>query len=85
MINRAVGAFEPEEMNTLGKRFNRLIWTEYLHSVKNEISDSSLLSKLKVRFEKKFRYDQKGVPKVWLPSDDIELVFSEAKKSVCFS
>ncbi len=53
-----------------------------MHVAKHETSDMLILSKLKTRFEKKFRYDAKGVPKVWLPGDDIESAFAEAKKLV---
>lgn len=34
------------------------------------------------RFEEKFRYDDKGLPKVWKPEDDIDSYFKKARDEV---
>lgn len=37
------------------------------------------------RFEEKFRYDDKGLPKVWKPEDDIDSYFKKARDEVIFT
>jgi hypothetical protein len=44
--------------------------------------DATLLVKLKLAFEDKFRYDAAGVPKVWKPEDDIDGAFRTAREAV---
>lgn len=47
-----------------------------------QTADSTLLIKLKLAFEERFRYDADGVPKVWKPEDDIDTAFRIAKDEV---
>lgn len=54
-------------------------WKALVRRVKDEVSDTPLLAKLKRRLEDVFRYDSDGLPRVWSPSDDIDGCFREAK------
>lgn len=54
-------------------------WTLLRRRIDEELADSMILLKLRNRFEEKFRYDEKGLPRVWKPEDDIDSFFSKAK------
>ncbi|KIP06964.1 hypothetical protein PHLGIDRAFT_90150 [Phlebiopsis gigantea 11061_1 CR5-6] len=60
---------------TLRKR----AWIALRAKVDEQTADQSFLAKLRTYFEERFRYDEKGVPRVWTPSDDIDGAFSKAK------
>lgn len=47
--------------------------------IDEQTADQSFLAKLRTFFEERFRYDEKGVPRVWTPSDDIDGAFQKAK------
>ncbi|KAI8883681.1 root hair defective 3 GTP-binding protein [Backusella circina FSU 941] len=55
-------------------------WVILRKKVDEELSDNLLLLKLRNNFEEKFRYDDKGLPKVWKPEDDIDFYFKNAKE-----
>lgn len=40
------------------------------------------MAKLRTHFEERFRYDDKGVPRVWTPEDDIDGAFTKARDEV---
>jgi len=48
--------------------------------LEEEVSEKNLVSKLKERFEGVFRYDSKGIPRVWKPEDDIDRYYAAAKR-----
>jgi protein SEY1 len=61
-------------------------WETLLKVVKEEVADVSLHEKLRrryglsySRFESLFRYDDKGIPRVWKPTDDLDSFFAKAK------
>ncbi|KAI9469940.1 MAG: RHD3/Sey1 [Benjaminiella poitrasii] len=57
----------------------RQTWVVLRKKVDEELADNLLLLKLRNRFEEKFRYDDKGLPKVWKPEDDIDFYFKKAR------
>ncbi len=57
-------------------------WETLLKTLLNEVSDGPLLEKLRRKFESVFRYDEKGLPRVWKPTDDIDTLYSESKHQV---
>ncbi|KAH9824355.1 RHD3/Sey1 [Melampsora americana] len=54
-------------------------WIALRNKVDEQTADTTLLIKLKLAFEERFRYDADGVPKVWKPEDDIDTAFRGAK------
>ena len=63
---------------TLRKR----AWIALRAKIDEQTADQSFLAKLRTYFEERFRYDEKGVPRVWTPSDEIDGAFSKAKDEV---
>lgn len=57
-------------------------WIALRNKVDEQTADATLLVKLKLAFEERFRYDADGVPKVWKPEDDIDTAFRGAKDEV---
>lgn len=57
-------------------------WIALRQKVDEQTADATLLIKLKLAFEERFRYDTDGVPKVWKPEDDIDGAFRIAKDEV---
>ncbi|KAL2920390.1 Dynamin-like GTPase that mediates homotypic ER fusion [Polyrhizophydium stewartii] len=55
------------------------IWDVAMETVKSELADKHLLEKLRESFESKFRYDERGIPRFWSPSDDIDGTFAAAR------
>jgi hypothetical protein len=60
----------------------RKAWLGLVHKAQEQTGEAVLLSKLKLLFEEKFRYDEEGVPRVWKPEDDIDSIFKKAKDAV---
>ncbi len=61
----------------------KAIGAEKLKKVLNEeLKESAMVVKLKHKFETVFKYDQHGVPRIWKPEDDIDLVFRNAMEEV---
>jgi hypothetical protein len=65
---------------TLRKR----AWLALRSKIDEQMTDAAILSKLRVHFEERFRYDEHGVPRVWRPDDDIDGAFKHAKDQVRF-
>jgi protein SEY1 len=42
------------------------------------LADAAVLEKLRASFERLFRYDEHGVPRVWKPEDDLDGSFKKA-------
>lgn len=56
-------------------------WISLRNKIDEQTVDATLLVKLKLAFEDKFRYDAAGVPKVWKPEDDIDGAFRTAREA----
>ncbi|KAI8922834.1 RHD3/Sey1 [Entophlyctis helioformis] len=54
-------------------------WDLLMDTIKEEVSEKQLLEKLRTKFESRFRYDDKGIPRFWSPMDDIDGVFAAAR------
>ncbi|CAO3619056.1 unnamed protein product [Mucor hiemalis] len=71
--------FSNDEIKKSAADLKRQAWLVLRKKVDEELGDNLLLLKLRNRFEEKFRYDDKGLPKVWKPQDDIDLHFKKAR------
>ena len=65
-------------LSTLRKR----AWLALRSKIDEQTADQAFLAKLRTHFEERFRYDEKGVPRVWTPEDDIDGAFQKAKSEV---
>ncbi|KAG8900267.1 Dynamin-like GTPase that mediates homotypic ER fusion [Tulasnella sp. 403] len=54
-------------------------WQTLRKKVDEQTADAVILTKLRNYFEEQFRYDDKGVPRVWKPDDDIDGAFKRAR------
>ncbi|KAL1919515.1 uncharacterized protein VTP21DRAFT_2208 [Calcarisporiella thermophila] len=54
-------------------------WQLLRKKIDEEVADNMMMVKLRNRFEEKFRYDDKGLPRVWKPEDDIDGFFQKAR------
>ena len=54
-------------------------WAALRAKVDEQTVNTAILTKLRSYFEKRFRYDERGVLRVWKPDDDIDGAFKEAK------
>ncbi|BGP31924.1 Dynamin-like GTPase that mediates homotypic ER fusion [Rhodotorula toruloides] len=71
-----------EEMDGALSLLRRRSWLALRSKLQEHTAEAPMLGKLKLVFEDKFRYDADGVPRVWKPEDDIDLIFRKAKESV---
>lgn len=71
-----------EENNLALAVLRRRAWLALRSKVDEQTADTTLIGKLRVRFEDKFRYDENGVPRVWKPGDDIDTAFRQARDKV---
>ena len=55
-------------------------WELFFDKVRAEVSESRFVSRLRQRFEAKFRFGTDGLPKVWQPGEDIDGAFRVAKE-----
>ncbi|KAJ9083206.1 Dynamin-like GTPase that mediates homotypic ER fusion [Entomophthora muscae] len=75
-------AFElsPDEVRSRVADVRVRTWEVLISKIKEEVaSDAMLLSKLRQSLEAQFRYDADGLPRVWLPDDDIDVHFKNGK------
>lgn len=70
------------EASATNTKFQQDLWMKVANKISETVSDSMMMLKLRTRFEKIFRYDDDGVPRMWKPSDDIDTVFKRAKTEV---
>ncbi|KAL0077925.1 RHD3/Sey1 [Phycomyces blakesleeanus] len=68
-----------EELDDSRANLKQQAWVVLRKKVDEELADSMILLKLRNSFEEKFRYDEHGLPRVWKPSDDIDLHFKRAR------
>ncbi|GAA5981785.1 hypothetical protein JCM10908_004608 [Rhodotorula pacifica] len=71
-----------EEKEAALNLLRRRSWLALRSKIDEHTAEAPMLVKLKLVFEDKFRYDDEGVPRVWKPEDDIDLIFRKAKESV---
>ncbi|OMH78541.1 Protein SEY1 [Zancudomyces culisetae] len=67
------------ELQKLKRRLRQLCWEGLVKHLNEELGEQMLHMKLRNRFEDKFKYDAKGIPKVWSARDDIDGCFATAK------
>ena len=71
-----------EENDGALRTLRRRAWLALRAKINEHTSDASFLAKLRTNFEERFRYDDKGVPRVWTPDDDIDSAFRKARDDV---
>ncbi|KIO29400.1 hypothetical protein M407DRAFT_169746 [Tulasnella calospora MUT 4182] len=54
-------------------------WVALRKRIDELTADPVILTKLRDYFEERFRYDEKGVPRVWKPEDDMDGSFQRAR------
>ncbi|KAJ8324474.1 Dynamin-like GTPase that mediates homotypic ER fusion [Batrachochytrium dendrobatidis] len=79
-LTKSLSGFDVESSVILQevKQIKIRIWDLMMEIVQAEIAEKALLEKLRERFEAKFRYDDKGIPRFWSPADDIDGTFKIA-------
>ncbi|KAJ3118968.1 Dynamin-like GTPase that mediates homotypic ER fusion [Phlyctochytrium bullatum] len=79
-LRRKCQGFESseEEVKTLSNNLLWQSWSLLLESIHKELATDVLLGRLRGRFESKFRYDDKGVPRIWKLDDPIDVYFKNA-------
>ncbi|KAF3931187.1 hypothetical protein ABW19_dt0204726 [Dactylella cylindrospora] len=60
----------------------RRAWVVLRSTLDEETREQSLITRLMGYFDKEFRYDDQGVPRVWKAGEDIEGTFSKSKDVV---
>ncbi|KAJ3105074.1 Dynamin-like GTPase that mediates homotypic ER fusion [Phlyctochytrium planicorne] len=83
-LKRKAQGFEStdDEVQTLSKSFLWQAWTALLDAIHKELAPEVLIARLRARFESKFRYDDKGVPRIWKLDDPIDVYFKNATDEV---
>ncbi|KAJ7739031.1 RHD3/Sey1 [Mycena maculata] len=75
---RSFDCTEEENSHSLAS-LRRRAWQALRSKIDEQTAEPVLLGKLRGHFEERFRYDDKGVPRVWKPEDDIDSAFKKAK------
>ncbi|KAI8997170.1 RHD3/Sey1 [Pilobolus umbonatus] len=70
----------PKEIERSLTDLKRQTWIVLRKKIEEELVDNLLLLKLRTMFEEKFRYDDKGIPRVWKPQDDIDSYFKKSRE-----
>lgn len=71
---------EEENASALSS-LRRKSWLAFRTKIDEQVADPVLMAKLRGVFEEQFRYDDQGIPRVWKPDDDIDSLFSKARKN----
>ena len=74
-----------EENETALASLRKRAWLVLRAKVDEQTTDAAFLTKLRMYFEERFRYDENNVPRVWRPGDDIDGAFKKARDQVCHS
>ena len=83
LIRSTVGFNCTDEENTAAlASLRKRAWLAFKDKIMEQTVDATMLIKLKLFFEDRFRYDEAGVPRVWKPADDIDALFRKAKEEV---
>ncbi|KAI6121544.1 RHD3/Sey1 [Pisolithus sp. B1] len=69
-----------EENSSSLTSVRRRAWQALRSKIDEQTTDAVMLSKLRVHFEERFRYDEQGIPRVWTPDDDIDGAYKQAKE-----
>lgn len=56
-------------------------WEYFRRKIAEELSDINMLARCRNKFDREFRYDEHGVPRVWKPGDDIDDAFRRAREA----
>ena len=72
----------PEENEQSLYILRKRAWQTLRKRVDALTADAVILTTLRNHFEERFRYDEKGVPRVWKPEDDIDTAFRRARDKV---
>ena len=62
-------------------QFKVLIWNKLIELIKSNTQDVHMMDRLRSCFESLFKYDEKGIPRVWKAGQDVESIFTRAKES----
>ncbi|KZP11505.1 RHD3-domain-containing protein [Athelia psychrophila] len=68
-----------EDNSTAQATLRKWAWLALRVKIDERTADAVILSKLRGHFEKRFRYDEHGVPSVWKPLEDIDGAFKTAR------
>ncbi|KAG6375499.1 protein SEY1 [Boletus reticuloceps] len=74
----AFNCTEEENESALGSLRIRA-WLALRAKIDELTADTAILGKLRMHFEERFRYDENGVPQVWKPDDDIEVLSAKQR------
>lgn len=70
---------EIESQSVIMKYRSWLLLLEIIHA---DMAEAPLMEKLRTKFESQFRYDEQGLPRMWKPADQIDILFAKAKGEV---
>ncbi|KAG0355674.1 Dynamin-like GTPase that mediates homotypic ER fusion [Gamsiella multidivaricata] len=81
MLHKRAKTFDltEQEENELVDNLKRQGWILMTRKVQEESVDGLILYKLLNRFEEYFQRDDRGLPRVWKPEDDIDTPFKKAR------
>jgi len=69
-----------DDENTLALAIlRRRAWRALRAKIDEQTADAAILTRLRSHFEERFRYDERDVPRVWKPEDDIDGAFQKAR------
>ncbi|KAF9585060.1 Dynamin-like GTPase that mediates homotypic ER fusion [Lunasporangiospora selenospora] len=70
---------EEEKLTLMEENLRRQAWVLMTMKVQEESIEGLIVYKLLNRFEEQFQRDERGLPRVWKPSDDIDAPFRKAR------
>ncbi|KAK3807778.1 MAG: root hair defective 3 GTP-binding protein [Benniella sp.] len=81
LLHKKAKAFEmdQEELKGLVENMRMQGWVLATMKIQEECVDGLILYKLLNRFEEKFQRDERGLPRVWKPEDDIDTPYRKAR------
>lgn len=84
LLQKKAETFEmdQEELKSLAENLRRQGWVLATMKVQEECVDGLILYKLLHGFEEKFQRDDRGLPRVWTPEDDIDTPYRKARDEV---
>jgi hypothetical protein len=65
------------------KRHKFSIWEKFIETLKSNMLDVHVLERLRNKFDSLFKYDAKGIPRVWKSGDELDPIFTSARDEVC--
>lgn len=68
------------EYEKMKKDFTELSWEMLLEKMGEEMNEAALIMKLREKFEKHFRYDSQGLPRLWSVGDNIDKEYMKARE-----